>query len=166
MSIWLFGLVIGLCGTIAMDLWAIFLSRTFDIAGPNWGNVGRWVRHLARGKVFHDDISQLDGFASEVSTGWIFHYAVGIVYGIVFVAIVGAGWVADPTLIPALVFAWLTICAGWFLLHPGLGLGWALSRTDTPNRGRIMGLIAHTVFGFGLWVSAMIVASLTNGVAL
>jgi hypothetical protein len=48
------GVILGLSGTILMDLWAIGLKRSFEIAPPNWAMVGRWVVNLKSGKVFHD----------------------------------------------------------------------------------------------------------------
>ncbi|MGR3515413.1 MAG: DUF2938 family protein [Paracoccaceae bacterium] len=49
----------------------------------------------------------------------------------------------------------MTIAAGWFLLQRGMGLGWAGSRTPSPLRVRVMGLVAHTVFAVGMWVPAV-----------
>ncbi|MBV6636008.1 MAG: DUF2938 family protein, partial [Mameliella sp.] len=60
---------------------------------------------------------------------------------------------------PVFWMAWIwgivTIAGGWFLLHPGMGLGWALSRTERPWKGRVMGLLAHSVFALGLWATAL-----------
>ncbi|KUF12802.1 DUF2938 domain-containing protein [Pseudoponticoccus marisrubri] len=156
MDILFTGILIGLGGTIAMDLWALLLNRTLGQGLPNWGNVGRWVGHLP-GRVFHDDIGAATPLPGETAIGWAFHYAVGIFYGVIFMLLVGPGWAAAPTFLPAWIFALVTIAAGWFLLQPGMGLGWALSRTETPMKGRAMGLVAHTVFGLGMWVTALIV---------
>ena len=64
-------------------------------------------------------------------------------------------WLSAPNFLPLWIFAILTIGAGWFLLHPGLGLGWALAKTAAPWKGRVLGLMAHTVFGLGMWVGAL-----------
>ena len=69
-----------------------------------------------------------------------------------------ADWLAAPTFLPVWIFALITIAAGWFLLQPGMGLGWAAARTANPGKARIMGLIAHTVFGLGMWAAARAVA--------
>ncbi len=153
--IWI-GVVMGLGGTIAMDIWALALNRLAGMPLPNWGNVGRWVAHLGRGQVFHDSIAQAAPVSGEKAIGWAFHYAVGVIYGIAFAVMAGAGWAAAPTFVPVWIFALLTISAGWFLLQPGMGLGWALSRTPTPWKGRAFGLIAHTWFGLGMWAGALI----------
>lgn len=68
----------------------------------------------------------------------------------------GPGWLAHPTFWPAWIFAIITIAAGWFLLQPGLGVGWAASKTQNPTKVRILGLVAHTVFGIGLYGTALL----------
>ena len=72
---------IGAGATALLDIWAIVLNKLFGQARPNWGMVGRWVAHLPRGKVFHDNIADAAPVAGERAIGWIFHYAVGVVYG-------------------------------------------------------------------------------------
>ncbi|NVO29287.1 DUF2938 domain-containing protein [Donghicola sp. C2-DW-16] len=149
------GVVMGLTATIVMDIWALVLRQVAGMPLPNWAMVGRWTGHLPRGTVFHDDIAASDPVANELALGWATHYVVGILYGVFFAVVAGAAWLAEPTFFPVWVYAILTIGAGWFLLQPGLGLGVALSKTPNPMKGRIMGLIAHTWFGIGLWLGAL-----------
>lgn len=149
------GLVMGLTATIVMDIWALVLNRFAGVPLPNWAMVGRWTGHLPRGTVFHDDIGASQPVPNELSLGWATHYVVGIIYGIFFAVVAGPAWLAEPTFLPVWIYAILTIGAGWFLLQPGLGLGVALSKTPNPNKGRILGLIAHTWFGIGLWIGAL-----------
>ncbi|MEC3861941.1 DUF2938 domain-containing protein [Mesobacterium sp. TK19101] len=154
--IWL-GAVIGAGGTLAMDLWAVILNRLGGQPLPNWGNPGRWLGHLFRGRVFHDDIAQAAPVTGEVALGWLLHYGVGVIYGAMFALIVGIGWFSDPVFWKVWIWGIVTIAGGWFLLHPGMGLGWALSRVERPWTGRAMGLIAHTVFALGMWLTALVV---------
>ena len=149
-------LVIGICGTAAMDLWAIILHRVFKQPKPNWAPVGRWFLHVPRGKVFHEDIGQAAGFRFENAAGWIAHYVTGIVYGGALVLIAGPKWSANPTLLPALVLAWITVGAGWFLLQPGMGAGWAASKRPNLWKIRALNLVAHTWFGLGMWVGGLL----------
>lgn len=151
------GIVIGLGATILMDVWAQSLALFPGQSRPNWAPVGRWVWHLGQGRVFHQDIGRAAPYAHELALGWIFHYAVGILYGVILAFIVGPAWFAHPTFWPAWVWGIVTIAAGWFLLLPGLGLGWAASRTPAPGITRALGLVAHTVFGFGLYLTALMV---------
>ncbi|WP_292200837.1 DUF2938 family protein, partial [Mesorhizobium sp.] len=84
-------IAIGIGATVFMDVWAIILNKAFGLPRPNWGMVGRWVRHLPE-KVFHDDISQAALYTHEKALGWAFHYLVGILYGVILVVLAGTGW--------------------------------------------------------------------------
>ena len=145
------GVVMGVLGTLAMDVWAWVLGLMGQ-PKPNWAMPGRWLGHVFRGTLFHDDIGAAEPVAGELGLGWALHYGVGVLYGVVFVLLAGPGWVEDPSFLPLWAFSLLTIAAGWFLLQPGMGLGWAASRTPSPWKVRAMGLVAHTVFAVGMWV--------------
>lgn len=150
------GVVMGLVATGLMDLWALLLRQIAGVPTPNWAMVGRWVGHLPSGKVFHDDIAAASPVPAELSLGWVFHYAVGILYGIALAVLMGPAWLSTPSFWPAWVFSILMLGFGWFLLQPGLGLGWAGARTPNPTKTRVLGLLAHTVFGLGLWIGALL----------
>jgi hypothetical protein len=149
-------LAIGIGATLLMDLWAILLHKAFGQPRPNWGPVGRWVWHLGD-KVFHDDIGEAVPYAHEVALGWAFHYFVGIVYGVILVAIAGTEWLAAPTFLPAFILGIVTVGAGWFLLAPGMGAGWAASKRPKPMQVRALNLVAHTVFALGLYGTALLI---------
>lgn len=149
------GILMGVAGTAAMDVWAWLQSKAGVAPFPNWAMPGRWLAHVFRGRVWHESIGEADEVPGELALGWAFHYVVGIVYGVVFVLLAGADWLAVPTFLPVWVFSIVTIAAGWFLLQPGMGLGWAAARTPNPWKVRIMGLMAHTVFGLGMWGAAL-----------
>lgn len=149
------GILIGIGATVLMDVWGILLWKVFRQPRPNWRPVGRWFRHLAGGRVFHDDIAAAAPFRYENALGWAGHYAVGILYGIIFALIAGPAWFSSPTFLPAWIWGIVTVAAGWFLLQPGLGLGWAASKTPNPNQVRVFNLLAHTVFAAGLYGTAV-----------
>lgn len=113
--------------------------------------------HVLRGRIWHDDIKAAEPVPNELALGWALHYGVGILYGVVFAVFAGAGWLAAPSFLPVWIFALFTIAAGWFLLQPGMGLGWAAARTPAPWKARGMGLVAHTWFGVGMWLVALAV---------
>ncbi|QRM57704.1 DUF2938 domain-containing protein [Sinorhizobium sp. BG8] len=151
------GVAVGIGATILMDIWAIVLWRLFGQSAPNWAPVGRWFWHLGRGKVFHSSIAEAEPYAHELALGWLSHYAVGVLYGVVFAFLVGMSWFAAPTFIPAWIMGIVTVGAGWFLLQPGLGLGWAASKLPNANTVRFLNLVAHTVFALGLYGTAFII---------
>ncbi|WP_337269313.1 DUF2938 domain-containing protein [Oryzifoliimicrobium ureilyticus] len=158
LAIILKGALIGAGATILMDIWAFLYAVAVKENSPNWAPIGRWFRHLGKGKVFHTDIGLAEPYDHELVLGWIGHYAVGIIYGIAFVLMMGEGWLDMPRFLPAWIFGLVTVAFGWFLLQPGLGIGWAASKTPNPNKVRLLNLIGHTVFGFGLYGTALLIA--------
>ncbi|MGQ3211713.1 MAG: DUF2938 domain-containing protein [Shinella sp.] len=150
------GIVVGFGATVLMDVWAIILWKAFGQARPNWAAVGRWFWHLKNGVIFHDDIGKAQPYAHELALGWVSHYAVGILYGVVLALIVGEGWFATPTFLPAWILGIVTVGAGWFLLQPGLGIGVAASKLPNANKVRLLNLVSHTVFALGLFGTALL----------
>ncbi|EEY31303.1 LOW QUALITY PROTEIN: conserved hypothetical protein, partial [Brucella suis bv. 3 str. 686] len=75
---------------------------------------------------------------------------------VIFALYGGAAWFANPIFLPAWIFGILTIAAGWFLLQPGLGIGWAASKLPNAGNVRILNLIAHTFFSLGMYGTALI----------
>ena len=150
------GVVVGFGATVLMDLWAILLWKAFGQSRPNWAPVGRWFWHLKNGVVFHDDIGKSEPYARELALGWVSHYAVGILYGVILALIVGDGWFAAPTFLPAWILGIVTVGAGWFLLQPGLGIGVAASKLPNANKVRVLNLVSHTVFALGLFGTALL----------
>ena len=151
------GALLGLGATLLFDLWQAGLARATGQPPPNWAPIGRWFRHLARGRVFHEDIGAAEPWRHELALGWIGHYAVGLVYGMAFALIVGPDWLAAPRLLPAWIFGLATLAFGWFLLQPGLGLGWAASKAPNPAKVRLLNLAGHTIFGLGLWLTGLVI---------
>lgn len=151
------GFAMGVAGTAAMDLWAQALHRVAGQPLPNWAMPGRWLAHVFRGRVFHDSIGTAEPVGGELPLGWAFHYGVGVVYGVIF-AVAAGDWIHAPTFLPVWIFSLLTISAGWFLLQPGMGLGWAASKTPQPWKVRGLGLVAHTMFALGMWGAALLLA--------
>ena len=158
MELLLKGIVIGIGATVLMDLWAVFLWKAARQARPNWAPVGRWFWHLKNGTIFHDDISSAEPYAHELALGWIGHYAVGILYGVILALLAGPAWFAAPTFLPAWILGIVTVGAGWFLLQPGLGIGFAASKLPNANTVRILNLVSHTVFALGLYGTARLMA--------
>ena len=152
------GVLLGIGGNILFDIWQRVYALATGAPPPNWGPVGRWFWHLRDGVVFHDDIAKAAPYEHELALGWIGHYAVAIVYGVVFALLVGPAWFAAPSFLPAWLFALVTVGFGWFLLQPGLGIGWAASKTPNPTKVRVLNLVGHTVFGVGLWLTGLILA--------
>jgi len=152
--------LIGIGATALMDVWALFLHAAFKMPLPNWALVGRWFCCLTQGAVFHDDIARAEQWPCEKAVGWIAHYAIGVFYAVLLIAFTGPEWLSNPTFLPAWILGMITIGAGWFLLQPGMGAGWAASRRPNPMQVRFFSILAHTVFAIGLYATAWVLTIL------
>ena len=146
---------VGFGATLLMDLLAFFLNRAFGAPLPNYCLVGRWFRHMLHGTFAHRSIANASPQSFECTVGWIAHYAIGAVYALALVAIVSVDWLARPTLLPALLFGVGSVLVPFLVMQPAFGLGIAAARAPNPTQARLRSLMAHTVFGVGLYVSAV-----------
>lgn len=149
--------LIGVGATLLLDIWAQLLKRAIGWPAPNWAMPGRWVGHLPRGTFVHEDIARAQPVPNELAIGWIFHYAVGILFAAALLAIWGLGWARDPTFLPALIVGLVTVGCGWFILQPGMGAGVAASKKPNANMIRLMNILSHVVFAAGLYGTALLI---------
>lgn len=159
-------LIIGIGATAVLDLWSILLKRLFAIPVSDWSMVGRWFGHFPQGRFVHDSIRAAPPIRGETLIGWSAHYAIGIFYAVLLLAIWGLEWAREPTLLPALIIALFTLAAPFFLMQPGMGAGIAASRTPNPAQARLRSLLNHSVFGVGLYASAVLAATLLRPAAV
>jgi hypothetical protein len=145
---------VGLGATLFMDTCALLLQRAFGIPLANYCLVGRWLRHMPQGTFVHASIATAPQQRSECAVGWIAHYVIGIVYALVLVALMPVGWLARPTVLPAVLFGMGSVLVPYLVMQPSFGLGIAASRAPRPVQARLRSLMAHTAFGVGLYVCA------------
>ena len=151
-------LLIGVGATALIDLWAVFLRRAFSVRSLDYCLLGRWVLHIPRGVVKHDNIGGAARQPYECPVGWTTHYLIGVGFALGFVLLASETWLAQPTLLPALAFGVATVVVPFFTMQPSFGLGIAASKTPHPNQARLKSLMTHTVFGVGLYVSAALLS--------
>lgn len=148
-------LLMGAGATLCMDLWAMLLRR-FGITSLDFALLGRWVGHMPRGRWFHESIAKSPPVAHERVLGWSTHYAIGVGFATLLLAICGLDWARSPTLLPALAIGVATVVAPLVLLQPALGAGIASSRTPRPVFNSVKSLVTHLVFGVGLFLAAWV----------
>jgi hypothetical protein len=148
-------IAIGIGATLVMDLWNLFLKRTFSIPSLSYCFLGRWFRHMPGGTFRHASITAATPKPFECTVGWIAHYTIGVVLALVFVVLASGDWLARPTLLPALLYGIGTVVFPFLIMQPSFGLGTAASRTPSPTQARLKSLVTHIVFGVGLYVCAL-----------
>ncbi|MFN3225666.1 MAG: DUF2938 domain-containing protein [Hyphomicrobiales bacterium] len=159
-SLFVDALVIGCGATLVMDIVAFALKRAFGLQPLDYGLVGRWAHWRLRGEGAPRPIGQVPPWRHERTIGWLLHYLIGVVFALVFLRLMGAGWAAAPRLLPALIFGALTVAAPFFVLQPAFGAGLAARRTPKPGLARAKSLWAHLSFGAGIWLAAALWALL------
>jgi hypothetical protein len=150
--------LVGLGATLLIDVWALFLRRAFNIPSLSYCLLGRWVLYIPGGKFMHENIKATPQRPRECPVGWITHYLIGVTFALLFVLLASGGWLARPTLLPALAFGIATTLVPFFTMQPSFGLGVAASRTPNPSAARLKSLTTHTVFGAGLYVWAYLLS--------
>lgn len=157
-GLFLRAVLIGVGATLVMDLWALLLKRLFGVPSLDYAMVGRWLGHLPQGRLTHPSIARSAPVAGERAIGWIAHYAIGILFALLLLAIWGPAWAARPTLPPALIVGIATVAAPFLILQPGMGAGLAARKTPKPAVARLRSLMAHASFGVGLYLAGWAVA--------
>jgi hypothetical protein len=153
MEFLIYAVLIGAGATAVMDLWGLARSRLFGARAADYGLVGRWIGHMARGRFRHDAIAASPPVRGERLIGWTVHYAVGVAFAAVLLALWGLEWVRQPSIGPALIVGLGTVAAPFLIMQPGMGAGIAASRTPRPGAARFQSLVTHAVFGIGLYVA-------------
>jgi predicted branched-subunit amino acid permease len=133
----------------------LFLKRACSTPSLNYCLLGRWFRYMPEGRFRHASIIGAPQKRFECTVGWIAHYTIGVALAAVFVVLVAGDWLARPTVLPALLYGIATVAFPFFVLQPSLGLGIAAARTPHPAQARLKSLATHSVFGVGLYLSAL-----------
>lgn len=147
-------ILVGMGATLVMDIWSSILKR---LGNPtlDYALVGRWVGHMLHGRFAHEAIGRASPIAGERWLGWMIHYATGVVFAGLLVRVAGSGWLANPTLLPALSVGVATVAFPLCIMQPAMGAGFAASRTPTPMKNRLRSLATHAVFGCGMYLAAV-----------
>ncbi len=149
---WLWAsLAMGIGATLAIDLWATLLKRSFGITPTSWALVGRWVGGIKQGRFRLQGETGETPLSYELPLGWIVHYGVGIAYAFAYLILMWA--MSTPlSLSTALFFGLATLVAPWLILQPALGKGWFASRTPNPALTRMLNIAVHLIFGAALYL--------------
>jgi hypothetical protein len=153
----------GMLATALTDGWTLMRRRLFSVPLPNFALVGRWVSHVARGRVRHASIAATPPVRAEVLIGWTTHYLTGVAFVCLHAIAWGTEWFRHPTPAPAFITGIATVVAPFFIMQPAMGAGIASSRTPRPNAARFHSLVMHAVFGLGLFATAGFISVFSTG---
>ena len=152
--------LVGIGAIVIMDVWKLLLQYSLNISSLNFCLVGRWLSHMPRGTFIHASISTAEKRPAECAIGWTAHYLIGVAFSVMLVLLTSGRWLDHPTFIPALLVGIGTVPIPYFIMQPALGFGIAAANTPRPTQARLKSLMTHTVFGVGLYLSALPVSHL------
>jgi len=146
------GIISGLIATIIFDLFHFSLNFAYGIEKPKWNFLGRYFLGLKENKFIRKNLINDEELDNELIWGYLFHYAIGIIYGIFFVCL-NYLLFDYPSLLLAYIFGFITVIGGWCFLMPfAYNLGFFASKSENRINILVQNLIAHFVFGTGLFI--------------
>lgn len=147
---------IGVGATFITDVWTVVRGRLFGVANMDYGLVGRWFGHTLRGRFVHERIAASSPLQGEELFGWGLHYAIGVLFAAILVAVCGVEWMQSPRFLPALAFGLMTVVAPFLIMQPGMGAGIAARKTPKPWIARGWSIVTHLWFGAGMYLAALV----------
>jgi hypothetical protein len=151
-----FSVLCGAGATALLDLALIARKHLLGIPLPDYAMVGRWIGHMARGRLRHQRIAASMPVRNERLIGWVTHYLTGIAFAALLPGIWGMAWARHPTLMPALLVGIGTVAVPFLVMQPAMGAGIAASRAPRPAAARLQSLVTHALFGLGLFVAGWV----------
>lgn len=143
---------VGVIATLFMDVITLFLKHAFGVTPLNYALVGRLALHSMTGKFYHENIVVSPKVNGESIVGWILHYLIGVLFAAAFIFYLGDEVLTANSVLLAVGFGLLTVIFPFFIMQPAMGFGFASAKLSTPKRVRLRSLLAHGVFGFGLYL--------------
>ena len=146
------GLMSGLIATFLLDLFQLSQSYAYKIKRGKWDLVGRYFLGLAKGKYFRFDINNEPSIKYELIIGYTIHYIVGSIFGLIYI-VFNIIFFSEPSFLLALTVGFITVLGAWCIMMPyAFNIGFFASREKKQKELLIQNLIAHFVFGVGLYI--------------
>jgi hypothetical protein len=159
MSVWAVILawsLIGIIGTLVMDLLGAAARATKLTHGVPPPLMGKWFRSALRGRVVVADIRTAPGEMGSMAAAMAIHYLIGIVLAVALgVGALALGF-ATVTAPAALGYGLATTVAAALFMFPAMGFGWF--GLKAPREWRVLrtACINHFFYGVGLAACAML----------
>ena len=146
------GLISGLIATLIFDLFNQSLNIAYSIDKPKWNLLGRYFLGYKEGRYVRNSLVDDDEVKNELLWGYLIHYGIGIIYGLIYV-ILNNIFFDYPSIFIAYLFGFITVLGAWCYLMPfAYNLGFFASKSNQRFHILAQNLIVHFVFGTGLFI--------------
>tara|TARA_X000000368_G_C22726202_1_gene577456 strand:+ start:112 stop:585 length:474 start_codon:yes stop_codon:yes gene_type:complete len=151
------GFISGLIATILFDLFNNSLNYAYNIDKPRWNLLGRYFIGYRQKRYFRVSLAEDEEEDNELFWGYIIHYIIGIIYGLIYVCL-NVFFFDYPSLLIAYLFGFITVLGAWCYLMPfAYNLGFFASKSDQQLNILVQNLIGHFVFGTGLFIGFCVI---------
>lgn len=148
-------IVIGILATMMMDILGYGRGQLLAVKGLNYGWLGRWVIGWKNLQFQHSNITQSAAQPGETALGWILHYVTGVLWAGLLL-IIFPTWLADLSMLPALLVGLVTLAFPFLIMQPAFGFGFFASKTPKPLLAMKNSLISHLFFAVGLYAAGWV----------
>ena len=146
------GIISGLIATIIFDLFNQSLNFAYGIDKPKWNLLGRYFLGYKEARYIRKSLEDDKEIENELLWGYIFHYTIGIIYGLIYVILNNLLY-SYPSIFLAYIFGFITVLGAWCYLMPfAYNLGFFASKSNNQLNILVQNLIAHFIFGTGLFI--------------
>ena len=152
------GLLTGIIATILLDSFQISLSYAHKIETSKWEIAGRYFLGLRDAKYSRFDIFNEPSVRYELIIGYTFHYIIGSIFGLFYV-VVNIFFFNDQSFILAIIIGFTTVLGSWCIMMPyAYNIGFFASKKENQKELLVQNLIAHFIFGVGLYAGYLLVS--------
>ena len=151
------GIVSGIIATLLFDIFQISLTFAYGVNKAKWDLAGRYFIGVSKGNYIQEDLANEPAEQNELLIGYVVHYLIGVIYGLIYV-IINSLFLSEPSLLLALVIGFFTVLGSWCLMMPyAYNLGFFGSKIDEQKQIIVQNLLFHFVFGVGLYLGYVII---------
>jgi len=152
------GLLTGIIATIIFDIFQFSLSYAYNIDKSKWHLIGRYFFELKDKKYFREDIINDNEIKNEIYYGYLAHYIIGSIFGIIYVTL-NILIFNEASLLLALIIGFITILGAWCILMPfAFNIGFFASKKMEQKQILTQNIINHFIFGIGLYIGYVIIS--------
>ncbi len=150
------GIVAGVLGTLAMDLFNNLVARTGVFLKIDVAMIGRMVAGWKHGRFHYRHPDEMERVPNEMVYGYLAHFAIGVGLAVPFV-LNWVLWVGEPVSpLWAVIYGVTTTAVSFFFVYPAIGLGAFGRRSPERVKAFITPLANHFFYGVGLAVGVVL----------